>query len=203
MTHPPPPSPRPVVIGLLGGIAAGKTTVAAMLAERGFAVLDADAEARAVTADPAIVQEIAARLGQELVRDGELDRKALAARVFADAQARAALEAIVHPAIRARLTRKLEAALAAGRSVVLDAPLLLEGGLIARCDTCVFVDADAATRGARARERGWASGELLRRERAQSDLAVKRARCQHTISTNGSLADVRRQVDELVQRLGG
>src|SRR5688500_16397129 len=81
VTHPPPPSPRPVVIGLLGGIAAGKTTVAAMLAERGFAVLDADAEARAVTADPAIVQEIAARLGQELVRDGEVDRKALAARV--------------------------------------------------------------------------------------------------------------------------
>lgn len=196
------PSPRPIVIGLVGGIAAGKSTVAGVLAERGFVVLDADDEARQVTQDPAVVRAIAARLGSGVAPDGRLDRQALAAVVFADPQARVALEAIVHPAVRRRLCDQLDAALAAGKPVVLDVPLLLEGGLIARCDTCVFVDADLAVRQARARARGWDEGELERRERAQADLAYKRARCAHTIATDGKLADVRRQVDALLRRIG-
>ncbi len=194
---------RPVVIGLLGGIAAGKSTVAGLLATRGFEVLDADLEARQVTADPTILRAIAARFGPALVRNGTLDRQALAAMVFADPAARRDLEAITHPAVRARLTAKLEAALADGRNAVLDVPLLLEGGLIARCDTCVFVDATEATRRARARARGWDEEELLRRERAQAELAVKRARCTHTISTDGTLDDVRTQVDALLLQLNG
>jgi dephospho-CoA kinase len=141
-------------------------------------------------------------LGEELVRDGRVDRRALAARVFGDPGARGVLEAIVHPPTRVRLAAALDAALAAGRSVVLDVPLLLEGGLIARCDTCVFVDASEDNRRARAASRGWDAAELRRREEAQADLAVKRARCPHTISTDGSLDDVRRQVDELLARLG-
>ncbi len=194
---------RPVVIGLLGGIAAGKSTVAGLFAARGFEVLDADQEARQVTDDPTVLRAIAARFGPDLVPAGTLDRRALAAMVFADPAARRDLEAITHPAVRARLTAKLEAALAAGRNVVLDVPLLLEGGLIARCDTCVFVDAAEATRRARARARGWDDEELLRRERTQAELAVKRARCTHTIATDGTLDDVRTQVDALLLQLDG
>jgi len=190
-----------VVVGLLGGIASGKSTVAGMFAEHGFAILDADREARAVTEEPEIVRAIAARFGPGVVRDGQVDRKALADAVFADPAARAALEAIVHPAVRARLTTRLDALLAQGRPVVLDVPLLLEGGLIDRCTTCVFVDADPETRRRRAAGRGWDPAELARREAAQADLAVKRARCGHTIRTDGSLDDVRRQVDEVVRRL--
>jgi len=198
----PEPAPRPLVIGLLGGVAAGKSTVASMFAERGFTVLDADQEARRVTEDPAVVRAIGDRLGPGLAIGGRVDRAALAALVFADAQARRTLEGIVHPLVRERLEAGLDAALAQGRSVVLDVPLLLEGGLIARCDTCVFVAASEAVRRARARARGWDDAELARREAAQADLAVKRARCPHTISSDGSLEDVRGQVDALLRRLG-
>jgi dephospho-CoA kinase len=194
--------PHPIVIGLLGGIAAGKSTVAAAFAARGFALLDADQEARAVTSEPAVVDAIAARFGPAAVAGGRVDRKALAVLVFHDPAARRDLEAITHPAVRARLERQLEAALARGQDVVLDVPLLLEGGLIARCDHCVFVDAAEPTRRARALARGWDDDELLRRERAQADLAVKRAHCAHTISTDGSLDDVRMQVDALLAQLG-
>ena len=75
MTATPPRSPHPVVIGLLGGVAAGKSTVAGMFASRGFVVLDADAEARQVTADPAIAQAIAAQLGPECVADGAVAKE--------------------------------------------------------------------------------------------------------------------------------
>ncbi len=192
---------RPVVIGLMGGVAAGKSTVAGTLAARGLEILDADLEARAVVADPRVLARIAARFGAELVRGGELDRAAMAALVFADPAARKDLEAITHPAIRARLVAGLDAALAAGRSVVLDVPLLLEGGLIARCDAAIFVEAAPATRRARARGRGWDDVELARREAAQADLAVKRQRSTHTISTDGTLEDVRRQVDQVLADL--
>ncbi|MEZ5964960.1 MAG: dephospho-CoA kinase [Planctomycetota bacterium] len=203
----PSPSPRPaatgnIVIGLLGGVASGKSTVARMFAERGFVVLDADQEARQVTAEPGVVAAIVARFGAAVAPAGLLDRAALAKIVFADATARADLEAIVHPAVRARLTERLDSALADGHSVLLDVPLLLEGGLIARCDTCVFVDASEPVRRARARARGWDDAELARREAAQTDLSVKRARCPHRISTHGNFEDVRRQVDAVLERLG-
>jgi dephospho-CoA kinase len=172
-----------------------------MLGARGLVVLDADAEARRVVEEPAVLAAVQARFGGQVVRDGRLDRGAMAALVFGDPAARAALEAITHPAIRARLVAGLEAALAAGRSVVLDVPLLLEGGLVARCDVAVFVDAAAETRAARARARGWSAAELARREAAQADLAVKRQLCTHTITTDGTLADVRRQVDALLAGL--
>lgn len=197
-----PQQPGPIVIGLVGGIASGKSTVAGMFGARGFTVLDADAEARRVTDDPAVARAIAERLGPAAAPGGRVDRAALARIVFGDPAARAALEAIVHPRVRARLLQRLDEARASGSPVVLDVPLLLEGGLIERCDTCVFVDAAPEVRQARARGRGWDVGELARRERAQADLAVKQARCPHRIRTDGPLEDVHRQVEELLGRLG-
>lgn len=194
MTNPIRRSQRPLVLGLLGGVAAGKSTVAGLLAARGFAVLDADREARQVMADPEIQRAVTARFGGDLFPGGQLDRAALAAIVFRDPAARAALEAITHPAIRRALEAGLEHALATGHPAVLDVPLLLEGGLIARCDACWFVAASPQTRQARARARGWDDGELARREANQADLDVKRSRCSHTICTDGSLEDVGQQV---------
>jgi dephospho-CoA kinase len=151
--------------------------------------------------DPAVLTALRTRFGETVVGTGGLDRRAMADLAFRDPAARSALEAITHPAIRARLVARLDAALAAGRSVVLDVPLLLEGGLIDRCHARVFVEAGAAARAARARARGWSDGELARREAAQADLAVKRRRSTHTICTDGTLEDVLRQVDALLAEL--
>ncbi len=201
---PPPfrPSP-PLVIGLVGGIASGKSTVATIFSTHGLAVVDADREARQVVEQPAVRAGLRARFGAEIfAADGSLDRAALAQRVFGDDAARRDLEALTHPPVRAALEAQIERALGAGTSVVLDVPLLLEGGLIERCDVCVFVDASDAARAERAAARGWDPGELARREASQESLTVKKTRCPYTITTNGTLEDTRREVDELLRTLG-
>jgi dephospho-CoA kinase len=190
----------PVVIGLLGGIAAGKSAVAAAFAARGLQVVDADAIARSVTDDPGVVRQVAAALGAGVAPDGRLDRAAVAAVVFADPAARKRLEAITHPRIRERILAALAAARACGDSVLLDAPLLLEGGLIERCDHVVFVAASDAVRAARAAARGWSAAELARREAAQHPLAQKRARAQFVVDNDGPLDATHRQVDDLLDR---
>ncbi|MBL8726857.1 MAG: dephospho-CoA kinase [Planctomycetes bacterium] len=192
---------RPVVIGLLGGIAAGKSTVAALFAARGLRHVSADAHAHAVAGEPAVVAEVSAAFGPGVTAGGRLDRAAMAAVVFRDPSARAQLEAILHPRIRARILAELAAARAAGTSVLLDAPLLLETGLIECCDEVVFVDADETERRRRAALRGWPAGELERREAAQAPLASKRARAGHTVDNGGDLAATARQVDAVLAAL--
>jgi dephospho-CoA kinase len=191
----PVPAHRTVVIGLVGGIASGKSTVARLFGELGLTVVDADQEARAVVERPEVAAALRARFGATVfTADGRLDRAALARRVFADPADLAALEAITHPTIRAALLERIAAARAAGRSVVLDAPLLLESGLVDVCDACLFVEAPTETRAARAAARGWPSGELERREARQAPLHVKKARCVDSIRNDRPLEDVRRQV---------
>lgn len=200
-----PPQPfrpaKPVVIGLLGGIASGKSAVAAAFAAHGLVHIDADREAHAVAADPVVLAELAAALGPDLVRQGQLDRAAVAALVFRDDAARRQLEAITHPRIRARVLAALDVAKASGASVLLDAPLLLEGGLIAWCDHVGFVHAAEATRLARARSRGWSADELARREAAQAPLAKKRAAATFAIDNDGDLATMQAQVAQTLANL--
>lgn len=193
------PSP-PLVIGLVGGVASGKSSVARLFESRGLRVLDADVEARRAVADPAVLSRIEARFGSDvLAPDGTLDRQRLAEIVFNDPPARRDLEAITHPVIRVALEAALEAAARAGVSVVLDAPLLLEGGLVERCDVCIFVEAPEASRRARAEARGWQPDELARREANQLALTVKKSRCRYTIRNDASLESTDRQVAELLR----
>jgi dephospho-CoA kinase len=192
------PAP-PLVIGLVGGIASGKSAVAALFAAQGLCRIDADREARRVVDRPEVRAGLRARFGDSIfAADGSLDRAALGALVFADAEARRDLEALTHPAIRAAIAAALDAALAAGDSVLLDVPLLLEGGLVDRCDAVVFVDAPESLRAARVRARGWAEGELQRREAAQLPLAVKKARATASIENAGDLDRTRSQVVRLL-----
>jgi dephospho-CoA kinase len=195
--------PTPVVIGLVGGVAAGKSTVARIFADRGLRHVDADALARAVAAEPAVLAELAAAFGPEVTAGGQLDRAAMAQVVFADATARVRLEAILHPRIRARILAELATARAAGEPVLLDVPLLLETGLAEFCDEVVFVDVAAAERERRAAARGWPAGELQRREAAQLPVADKRARASHTLDNGGDLATTARRVLDLLTGLEG
>ncbi len=191
----------PVVIGLVGGIAAGKSTVATLFAARGLHHVDADVQARLAAAEPAILAELAAAFGPSVVAGGGLDRAAMAQVVFADEGARARLEAILHPRIRARILAELAAAKARGDSVLLDAPLMIETGLVEVCDWVVFVDCDDTERRRRARARGWPAGELQRRQAAQLPLAEKRARATHHVDNGGDLAATARQVDAVLTAL--
>lgn len=195
------PSP-PVVLGLLGGIASGKSTVAGLFARRGLVHLDADAVARAVSEEPAVLAAIRADLGPAAVgSDGRLDRPAVARLVFADPALRRRLEEITHPPVRQRILAALAAARARGDSVLLDVPLLLEGGLIDHCDAAVFVAADRQERLRRAAGRGWDADELDRRERAQAPLADKQARARFTVDNSGALVTTAGQVDAVLAQL--
>ena len=201
---PPPPfrPTTPVVLGLLGGVASGKSTVAGLFAQRGLVHVDADQVARTVSEDPGILGAIRAALGPgALGPDGRLDRPAVARLVFSDPVLRQRLEEITHPPVRRRILAELAAARARGESVLLDVPLLLEGGLIDQCDAAVFVAADRAERLRRAALRGWGPDELDRRERAQAPLAEKQARARFTVDNGGPLAATAAQVDAVLAQL--
>lgn len=201
------PQPRTLLLGVLGGIASGKSEVARLLAGSDGRVLDADQLAHGVLEEPEVRRWLEQRFGSGVLADGRVDRAALGAAVFSDPAARRALEAQVHPRVRAALLAGVEAARAAGvPRVVLDVPLLLENeaehGLPAQCDALVFVDADAKVRDARAvARRGWASGELERREALQLPLATKRDRADFVIRNEGDLDELRAAVGRVLAAL--
>jgi dephospho-CoA kinase len=196
------------VIGILGGIAAGKSAAGRLLAGAGGVVVDADALAREVLESAEVRAALARRFGPEVAPAGApVDRARLAARVFGDPAARRELEGLTHPRVRARVRSLLDQARRDGvPRIVLDVPLLLENdaqhGLVRECDVLVYVDADEHAREARARRtRGWAPGEVARREAAQMPLAEKRARADHVLANTGDLADLERDVQTLLARL--
>ncbi|MBL7223475.1 MAG: dephospho-CoA kinase [Candidatus Brocadiae bacterium] len=201
------PEGQPPVIGLLGGIAAGKTAVAAMLERLGARIVSADVIAHEVLADPQTRGRITARWGEQVVGpSGAIEHGALAERIFGDAEELAALEAITHPPILARMREQIHAACESGNvaAVVVDAPLLLEAELDAECDALIFVDCPRDERLKRAAaERGWEADELDRREAHQEPLDVKRDRAEYVVSTDCSPDTTFQQVKELWQEALG
>lgn len=187
-------------IGLLGGVAAGKSTVAGLLEARGWIRVDADRLAREAVEQPELLGKLTTRFGRRILdADGRLDRAELARRAFADEASTADLNALVHPEVRRLLAKEIAAA--ADRPVVLDVPLLLESPLADLVHTWVFVDSDPESREARARDRGWAPGERERREVRQAPLADKRARADHVLENSGTIEDLERQIEALLRSL--
>ena len=189
-------------IGLTGPIGCGKSTVASWLAERGAAVVDADAIARAVTApgEPAH-DAVLARFGDAVrAPDGTLDRAALARLVFADGAALRDLEAIVHPAVRPVILAALEAADDAGApAVVVEAIKLVEGGLAALCDEVWLVACSPDAQRARLRGRGMDASDAERRIDAQADLVERlRPRVTRVVQTDGDVAATETRVGALL-----
>jgi dephospho-CoA kinase len=187
-------------VGLLGGVASGKSRVAALLAERGAKVIDADALAHGELERPTVRERAVALFGEGILRaDGAIDRAALGRRVFGDPAALAALEAIVHPGVIAAIEREIEAAAPGpdGRRpvIALDVPLIVEAGIADRCDERIFVEASAETRERRAMARGWPPGEVARREAHQQPLEEKRRAATFTSDTDGDLVRTAAEVD--------
>jgi len=193
-------SARAKVIGLSGGIASGKTTVAQMFEALGAAVINADEIAHEVVQRPEVRAKIVRRWGGTILKeDGSLDRQALAVRVFVDPKELRALEGMTHPAILREIQRRIRRSRAdRAPLIVLDAPLLNEARLDRVCDAQVFVAARAVQRHARSRrERRWTGQDLARREAQQMALDAKRRRATYVIDNSGTRAATGAQVRRL------
>jgi dephospho-CoA kinase len=197
-----------LLIGLTGGIASGKSTAARYFREAGAEVIDADHLARrAVEPGRPALDEIRAAFGPSvLLPDGRLDRAALGARVFADAEARERLNRIVHPRVEeearrelARIRRERPEAL-----IVYDVPLLFERDMARRFDAVVVVHVPKQEQVRRLRERDGLSAEAaLSRLAAQLDIEEKARRADYVLENTGSRDELRRAVELLIEELRG
>ncbi len=193
------------LVGLTGGIGSGKSTVASRLRELGAHVVDADQVAREVVEpDQPALAAIVDRFGPGVTtRDGRLDRQALADVVFADEEARAALNGITHPRIGERIQELVaghaEAEQEEGRArvVVLDHPLLVESGQAEHLPAVIVVTAPEEVRVARLVERGLRADDARARIRSQASDEQRRAAATHVVDNSGDLASLRAQVDTL------
>jgi dephospho-CoA kinase len=192
---------RRLRIGLTGGIASGKSTVAQRFMELGVPVIDADVAARAVVAPgkPGLA-EVLKRFGSGVVAEnGELDRRALRDLVFSNAGARRDLEAILHPLIRADMDRSAESA--RGPYVVMAIPLLVEGGSTDRVDRILVVDVDEAVQLQRVMARDGSTEEQARAILAsQASRPARLAAADDVLLNSGTVTDLRQAVDHLHER---
>jgi dephospho-CoA kinase len=196
-----------LLVGLTGGIGAGKSTVSAMLAERGAVVVDADQIARDLQQPGSpVLDAMAERFGRHILRsDGSLDRAAVAAIVFGDTpEAKAALadlNGIVHPAMQDEIRRQIEAQRHTDRIVVLDFPLLGENPRHDIAATIVVdIDPDVAVRRL-VDLRGMDETDARKRIASQISREERLARATHVIDNSGDEVALRRQVDELWRQL--
>lgn len=192
-------------MGLTGGVASGKSTVSAILAELGAVVVDADLLAREVVARGTDgLAEVVEVFGPEvLTADGELDRPALGAIVFADEGRRRALEAIIHPRVRAR-GAEIEAAAAPGAVVVHDIPLLAETGQAGAFDAVIVVDVPTEVQVERmVGLRGMTRADADARIAAQASREQRLAVATYVIDNTGPLEDLRQRVAEVFEVLRG
>lgn len=195
-----------ITIGLIGGVASGKSAVARLLADRGAAVIDADAAGHRVLREPWVKEQLVARWGPGILdAEGEINRKAVAKIVFApgNEDERLFLNSVMHPRIGAQLAIELSRSRKSGvPAAVLDAALLLEADWNHLCHEIIFVDAPLEQRLARARARGWDEAELARRESTQLPLDQKKERATICLPNDGSHAELAARVGALADQWG-
>ncbi|HZV03376.1 MAG TPA: dephospho-CoA kinase [Planctomycetota bacterium] len=187
-------SQAPLTILLTGGIASGKSTIASLLAKKGAVVLDADKLAHEQLARPEVAREVEKAFGTA-------DRKKLGQIVFGDQEKLRRLEGILHPLVLAAMAERLRDLAGKPSSVaVLDVPLAAEAGV--KADLTLFVDASLETRRERARTtRGWAEGELERRESRQLSPEEKRQLADAVVSNDRGVAEAERDVERIWKAL--
>jgi dephospho-CoA kinase len=180
------------VLGIVGGIGSGKSFVAERLVALGGHLIIADALGHEGLRQPEIKAAIRARWGDDVFRDGEVDRRRLAKIVFANEAERHALEAIQFPYIGRRVAEEIDRARRdpAVRFVILDAAVVLEAGWRSKCDHVLFIDAPRQVRLQRVQARGWTEAELTAREAHQMPLDEKRALADAVLVNDGTIAAV-------------
>ncbi|MGZ4144229.1 MAG: dephospho-CoA kinase [Actinomycetota bacterium] len=189
-----------LLVGLTGGIGAGKSTVARLLADRGAVIIDADSIVRELQRPGTeVFRAIVERFGKQVVAaDGSLDRPKLADIAFRDEDARSALNAIVHPAVYAVMAERITAIEDETAVVVLDIPLLAEAGGREGMDVVIVVDADQDLRVTRVvDERGLDAGQVRARMAAQASSEQRAALADVVIRNDGDMEALRAQVDAL------
>jgi dephospho-CoA kinase len=200
-----PHSKKPVV-GLLGGMGSGKSLIARLFEERGAFVVSGDALGHEALRQANVKDRLVERWGSAILDErGEIDRRRVAAIVFADADQRRALEAVVFPWIVARMEEQVAQARSQPqvKLVLVDAAIMLEAGWYKICDHLVFVHVPREVRLQRlAQQRGWSPKEVEAREAAQMPLTEKLSRAGFVLENTGTPEDAARQVDDLLRQWG-
>lgn len=194
-----------LVIGLLGGIGAGKSAVAAEFVRLGCGLVDADAIGHELLAEPAVKADFRRLWGDGVFQEtGEVDRAAVAEIAFDSPEGLSALNRVMHPRIRIRMAEQVAAmqADAGVAAIVVDAALLLETDWHELCTRFVFVSAPPELRARRvARQRGWGRAAWRRRENLQKPLDIKAAKAEDVIDNSSSLSCLREQVRSVFCRI--
>lgn len=195
---------RVPVIGLCGGIGAGKSAVAAEFARQGCVVIDSDQMNREIMRQPDVIAQLRDWWGSRVIGpDGYVNRQAVADIVFHDAAERRRLEELMHPLIDQRREHMMQRAFddRAVRAIILDSPLLFESNLNRLCASTVFINASEQTRRARVRQtRGWGEPELNRREAQQWPLEQKRVASDFVINNDDPNVDLAPQVAAILKQ---
>ena len=188
------------ILGIVGGIASGKSAVSAELAALGAAVLDADQAAHEIIDSPSVKQVLVDRWGKGILADsGNINRQAVAEQVFSsnpDSESELEfLEKTLHPQIRKKFEAEIDRLAKNGTpAAVIDAPLLLEAGWESICDGVIFVDTPRDIRQKRATQRGWSEEDFALREQAQMPIEKKKSKSTHIIANDGTLETLKANV---------
>jgi dephospho-CoA kinase len=190
-----------LVVALTGGIGAGKSLVAQYFSELGARVVDADQLSRiAIERGSAGFDEVITRFGESILRNGDIDRKALGEIIFKDKSAKADLEAIIHPRVR-ELFFEVVNDLAADEILIYEIPLLVETGAVSNFDQIITVEADLEIRKSRLLKRGMFISEIESRLAAQASPAEREAVATHIIENSGDEDQLLRKVENLWEEL--
>ena len=187
------------ILGIIGGIGSGKSTASALFRQCGAAVIDADTIGHQTLLLPQVKQAVRERWGLAVFgADGEIDRRTLAAIVFADKQELACLKALTHPLIAEEVHRQRKEHEQNGIPIcLLDAPLLLESGWESLVNRIIFISAPAAVRWERIKNRGWSETEWRQREAAQFSVEEKEHRANVVLDNSGDTEHLREQIEKL------
>ena len=194
------------IIGIVGGVASGKSTITVLLEELGAVTIDVDKLAHHLLRQEEVHRHAKARWGKEVfLQNGEIDRRRVGQIVFSDDSGKELKywETFLFPRIEAALEQELDVLRTQGTTVVVvDAAVLLKAKWDHLCDTIVYVHATEEQRLARARRRGWSDENFHAREFSQTSVDMKRTRADYIIDNSGTLNETKAETKQFWQRLG-